>query len=355
MLMKAIIIHSPGNIGMIEVEKPKAGPLDILIKVAYSGICGTDLAILDGDMSFVRDGLIRYPVRIGHEWSGIVEEVGTMVTDIRRGDRVVADNVVTCGVCEQCAAGKPDLCRSARAVGTVNCWDGSFAEYMLMPERHVYKLPDDISLEEAALIEPSTIALCGLKHCGLKADSSVLIIGTGPIGLAAAAIAKNMGVSNVMLAGRKQIKLDIGKKMGADTTVDVTVNDLKTFVLKNTDGFGADAVVETSGSIGTVNNCLGAIRPGGTFALIGFYETTLDDFPIDYFVLNRIHMIGIAGEMGLIPEVIDMMSSKGLDLMPMITHRYNFDEAADAIKTAKEKNNVKIKMMVKVARDKDIK
>jgi 2-desacetyl-2-hydroxyethyl bacteriochlorophyllide A dehydrogenase len=355
MLMKAIIIQGPGDIRMTEVEKPKAGPLDILIKVAYSGICGTDLAILDGDMSFVRDGLIRYPVRIGHEWSGIAEEVGALVTDIRHGDRVVADNVVTCGVCEQCVAGRPDLCRSARAVGTVNCWDGSFAEYMLMPRRHVYKLPDDISLEEAALIEPSTIAFSGLKHCGLKADSSILINGTGPIGLAAVAIAKNMGISNVMLAGRKQIKLDIGKKMGADTSVDVTANDLKTFVMLNTKGYGADAVIETSGSIGTIGNCLEVIRPGGILALIGFYETMLDDFPIDYFVLNRIHMIGIAGELGLVPEVIDMISAKGLDLMPMITHRYDFDEAAEAIRTAKEKNNVKIKMMVKVAQDMDIK
>lgn len=347
--MKAIIVYNPSDIRMVDVDKPKFGPKDVLIKVAYSGICGTDLSILGGDMSFVRDGLIKYPVRIGHEWSGIVEEFGEEVEGFRKGDRVVADNVVSCGKCEQCRNWRFNLCENIRSVGTVNCWDGSFAEYMIMPYWHVYKVPDNIGLEEAALIEPATIALCGLKHSDVTSHSSILVVGTGPIGLSVVALAKNMGVSKVLLSGRKQNKLDIGKSMGADAAVNVTKENLKEFVMKNSAGKGVDAVIETSGKIETINQCLDVIKPKGILALIGFYETTLNHFPIDQLVLNQVHLIGIAGEFGRVPEVIEMMSLHNLNLKPMITHRFKFDEAVEAMKTAMDKNDTKIKMLVKIA------
>lgn len=346
--MKAIVVNAPGSIEMREVEKPVPGLGDVLIKVVYAGICGTDIAIYGGDMSFVRDGLIKYPVRIGHEWSGVVEEMGADVSGLRKGDRVVADNAVTCGKCNYCLEGKYSKCEKVKSVGTVNCWDGCFAEYMLMPARHVYKLPDNISLEEAALIEPATIALCGLKQCKLESDSSILVVGTGPIGLAAVALARNMGVSKVLLSGRKQFKLDIGKKLGADAVVDVTKEELISFIKKNTDGKGVAAVLETSGNIETINGCMDGIKPKGTLALIGFYETVLNNFPIDRLVLNMLQLKGVAGEFGMVPEIIELMSNKGLDLKPIITHRFAFSEAVDAIKTAMEKNNTKIKMLIEM-------
>lgn len=344
--MKAIIVNGPDDIRMVSVEKPKVGLNDILIKVAYCGICGTDLAILGGDMSFIRDGLIKYPVRIGHEWSGIVEELGEGVKGFKTGDRVVADNAVSCGECEQCKNGRFSFCENIKSVGTVNCWDGSFAEYMLMPYWHVYKLPDKVELEEAALIEPATIALCGLKKCDLASCSSMLVVGTGPIGLAAVAIAKNVGVPKVLLSGRKQYKLAIGKKMGADSIVDITKENLKDFIMENSEGKGVDAVIETSGNIETITQSLEVLRPKGILSLIGFYETTLNHFPIDQLVLNQLQIKGTAGEFGLIQEVTEMISSCGLDLKPIITHRFKFNEAVEAIKTAKNKNDTKIKMLV---------
>lgn len=346
--MKAIVVNGPGDIEMLDVEKPKAGPGDILIKVAYSGICGTDLAILGGNMSFVRDGLIRYPVRIGHEWSGIVEEIGEEVDGFSKGDSVVADNAVSCGKCDSCISGDFSSCTDIKSVGTVNCWDGCFAEYMLMPARHVYKLPDNISLEAAALIEPATIALCGLQHSDLDQSSSILIVGTGPIGLAAVALAKNMGISKVLLSGRKQFKLDVGKRMGADAVVDVTKHDLLEFVMKNTGNRGVDAVIETSGNIETINSSIGVIKHKGIMALIGFYETTLDQFPVDGLVLRQLQLRGIAGEYGYVSEIIRRMSLLGLDLKPLITHRFAFADAVEAIKTASDKNDTKIKMLVKM-------
>ena len=145
--MKAFVIQEPGRVEMIETEKPVPSPDEAVIKVAYAGVCATDLAILSGDMSLVRNGSIRYPVRFGHEWSGVIESVGADVTDFKPGDRVISESGVTCGKCEFCREKQWSKCQNTWSLGTINCWDGSFAEYMHMPVRHLHKIPDSISLQ----------------------------------------------------------------------------------------------------------------------------------------------------------------------------------------------------------------
>jgi len=347
--MKALIISNPGNAQIIEVSTPVPGPRDVVVKVIYSGICGTDISIFNGTTNFVNDGLIKYPVRIGHEWSGIVSEVGAEVNNFKPGDRVVADAGVSCGKCSDCLCGKYELCKYVKSVGTINTWDGSFAEYILMPFWHLYKLPDNVGLEEAALIEPCTIALHGLKESNINSKSGVLVVGTGPIGLAAVSIAKILGASKVILSGRKPFKLNIGLTMGADTVVNVTKENFKTFMNQQTQGEGIGIVIETSGNIETVNECMEVIAPFGIFNLIGFYEDYLNNFNIDKLVVTGIQLKGIAGSVGLIPEVISMMASGVLNVKPLITHRFKFDEMPEVIKTAKEQNDTKIKILIEMA------
>jgi 2-desacetyl-2-hydroxyethyl bacteriochlorophyllide A dehydrogenase len=345
--MKVMRIEGPKDVRYIEVEKPKAGPEDVLVRVRYCGLCGTDLAIYGGDMSFVRDGLIRYPVRIGHEWSGIVEEAGSAVTGFKPGDRVIGDNWVSCGLCTACRSGDFRHCTDIRAVGTVNCWEGGFAEYILMPERHLYHLPDRISLEDGALLEPLSIAFSGVKASGLHTGSSVLVVGTGAIGLAAVLLAKHLGAGPVMLAGRNDGKLAIGEKMGADFLINLKKRDLPASVREATAGQGAEIVIETSGAIEHVRNCPSYLAKNGTAALIGFYETMLGGFPVDTLVLNQLRMIGVAGELSL-HELIELVSKGGLSMMPVITSRISFGEAADAIRNADASHDVRIKTLVEI-------
>jgi L-iditol 2-dehydrogenase len=346
--MKAIVIESPGNIRMVETPKPVIGPGDVLTRVAWAGICGTDLAILSGNMSLIREGLITYPVRIGHEWSGIVEQVGSGVTRFTPGDRVVSDTAVTCGTCEYCLRGELGKCQNGRSLGTVNHWPGSFAEYMLIPERHMHALPDSIDLDEAALIEPASIALAGVQKIGITPSTSVLIVGTGPIGLAALALVKSKGAGRVLLSGRKPSKLAVGKAMGADAVVNVTEEDLAGFVKKHTAGKGVDSVLETSGNIQTVSQCLSVVAQRGIIALIGFFETALNGFNIDALVFKEVQLQGIMGEFGLAEQVIEIMAQRKMSLKPLITHRIPFDAAINAMKTANEKSETKIKMLVEV-------
>lgn len=342
--MKALIVNAPGDIRLIDIDKPKLGAKDVLARVVYAGICGTDISILNGEIDFV-----RYPVRIGHEWSGIVEEVGEDVKNFKPGDRVVSDNGVSCGECEHCLNQEYGLCENGRSLGTINkAWDGCFAEYILMPFWHYHKIPDNITLEEAALLEPASIAWSGVKQCNITKESTVMVIGTGPIGLSAVAIAKYQGAKKVLLCGRKDFKLSIGMQMGADAIVNVINEDLKVFVSNETDGKGVDVVLETSGNIETIHQSLDSINSSGTIALIGFYERDLNGFNIDKLVMTRGKLLGILGEFGQMKETIDILDTGSFSLKPLITHRFKFDEAVDAFKTANEKNATKIKMLVEM-------
>jgi Threonine dehydrogenase and related Zn-dependent dehydrogenases len=346
--MKAIKVFAPGDVRMIETAKPIVGPKDILARVVYSGICGTDLSIISGDMSLVRDGSIKYPVRIGHEWSGIVENVGIEVKGFKPGDHVVSDTAVTCGVCENCLRGEYNSCSNIRSLGTINSWDGSFAEYMIMPHRHMHKLPENVNLDEAALIEPATIAYAGVCHACISPDSSVLVVGTGAIGLSAVTLAKNLGAGKVVVSGRKRSKLLVGKAMGADAAIETTSKDLEEAVLEATGGKGVNTVIETSGNIITINQCINVLQKKGTLMLIGFYEAMLDSFNIDRFVTNQLVVKGIMGEFGLTQKIIDIMAEDRLNLKPLITHRYKFDEAVNVMKNASELNANKIKILVEM-------
>ena len=346
--MKALVVTRPGHIEFTDVEKPVPAGSDALIKVAYSGICGTDLAILSGELKLVKSGAIKYPVRIGHEWSGVVEAVGEGARDFKAGDRVVSDSGVACGACEHCAAGDYNRCRSSRAIGTINCWDGSFAEYMLIPERHLYRLSDGISLEDAATIEPASIALAGLRKCEITAESTVLVVGTGPIGILCAAFAKALGAGKVIISGRKRGKLETAKIMGADLQVNSTTDNLYEAVMGETGGGGADFVIEASGNAAALGQAVSCAAQGAKIILLGFYEDSAPQFDVDRLVTGQLCMQGVQGEFGLPGQVIRLMEEKGVSPAPIITHRFSFGEAIRAFNSAADINDARIKMMVKM-------
>lgn len=345
--MKTLVIEEPGSAKLIQLEKPNPGPGFVLSKVIYSGICGTDISIYRGDEGVVKYG-IHYPIRIGHEWSGIVEQVGENVRGFKPGDRVVSDNGVSCGQCEHCLKGEYGLCENARSLGTINCWDGSFAEYILMPEYHMHKLPDSISLDDAALIEPATIALAAVHKAEIKKDSNVLVIGTGAIGLAAASLCKYYGAKQVLVSGRKDAKLKIARMIGADGTVNVQKEDIAQFIRERCNGKGVDVIIETSGSLSALSQCIDITNSGAVIALVGYFEGLLDHFEIDKFINKKLELVGIMGEFGTVETIIDILGTGKVNLHPLITHRYIFDEVISAIQNVNQINDTKIKMMVSI-------
>lgn len=345
--MKRITVFAPGDIRYEEQSKPSPKPDQVLIKTKYCGVCGTDLAILNGEMKLIKDGIIRYPKRIGHEWSGIVEAFGEEVTDFKPGDRVISENTVSCGVCTNCRAGKSTLCLNGQSLGTVGDWDGAFTEYMIMPARDLFHLPDEIALDDASLIEPCKIAYCGLKRCDIDKNTVLLITGTGAIALIAVSIAKIMGTKQVFLTGRTDSKLEVGKQMGADAVINIKKENLREAVMSHTGGKGVSAVLEVSGAIEYISQSLSLLDMSGDrlITLIGFYEKELNHFNIDTLVMGGIQLRGIIGYSEAIPEIIVMMKSGKLNVKPLITHRFTFEKAIDEMLNAGEKKD-KIKMLV---------
>jgi L-iditol 2-dehydrogenase len=347
--MRAITVYGPNDARMEEVPRPTIGPRDTLVRVACFGICGTDISILSGDSNLIRQGLIKYPVRIGHEWSGIVEEVGSQVTRFKSGDRVVSETAVSCGECEACQKGDFGKCREVKSLGTVNHWPGCFADYMLMPERHLYKLPDGIPLDVGALIEPSCVALAGMRRIDFSAKPTLLVVGTGAIGLAAVALCRHFGASKVLLSGRKASKLAVGLEMGADAVVNATTDDVGAFVADQTLSRGVDAIIETSGNVSVFEGMAGLAAPKAVVSLVGFYERPIAALDIDSFVFKEIMLQGIMGEWFLVSKMIEILASGKVDLKPIITHRFGFDDAIGAMKTAGERAGTKIKMLVEMS------
>ena len=349
--MRAFRIEGPNNVKEIDAPIPIIGDDECLVRVVYSGICATDYEILGGEMTLVKEGKIRYPVRFGHEWSGIVEQVGPAVTDFKVGDRVLSDPGVTCGKCPTCQEDRWAACPNTKSVGTVNCWDGSFAEYMHFPQRHLYKIPDNIDMMDAALLEPSGIALEGLKKAKDLKGKTILIVGTGAIGMTAVAMSRAFAPAKVILAGRTDGKLEIGRRLGADVTINVRTEDLHARIMEETGGEGADFVLETSGNIQTINQCVLLARYGGGAAFIGFYDRGVDSFPIDAVVSRELTVSGVMGHFGTPGEVIDIVKGGDINLRPIITHVIGMDDIPMAMLHPEKLPGSRIRIMVKISEE----
>lgn len=343
--MKALTVKAPNRAEYIETEKPCATGNMLVVEVEKAGICATDFAIYSGESSFVKSGEIKYPVRFGHEWSGTVESVGSDVVHFKPGDRVFSDSGVSCGVCSDCKMGNYGNCKHIKSVGTINTWDGCFAEYMLIPEFNAYHIPKNVTLEEAALIEPAAISLGAFDGVKIQKNMSVAVVGVGAIGMSAVWLAKYFGVDKVIAIGRTDGKLEIAKKIGADFVINNKTDNAAEKIIELTNG-GADMVIETSGSESALIDAISMTKKGGTIPIISFYEKTVNNIPMDDVVINCLSLSGVAGNFGNPLRIAEIMSEYDRKLTPIITHRVPFDKCIDVFENEELYSKNRIKVMV---------
>lgn len=344
--MIALVAIEPNNTKYLEVEKPKAKKDMVVVKVSKAGICATDYAIHTGECSFVRDGSIKYPVRFGHEWSGVVEAVGEDVKNLKPGDHVVSDAGVTCGVCEACQKGDWMACPNIKSLGTVNTWDGCFAEYIAIPERHLFCVPESISLEDAALIEPATIAYDAFADVDMSKVRTAVVFGTGAIGMASAWLAKYFGAETVIMVGRTDKKLEIAKQIGVDIVINNKKEDAVETIKKLTNGVGADLTIETSGSDKLLIDSFYATKRYGRVSLLSFYEKDVNNIPMDHVVLQCLTVRGAANCFGYPGKMVKIMEDNPVKLTPIITHTIPFTECLDAFENEEKYHSDKIKIII---------
>lgn len=346
--MKAVVVIKPGEVAVRDVEKPVPGPKEVLAKVSYSGICGTDIEIYKGASSLTKDSYVNYPVRIGHEWSGIVEAVGSEVMDLKPGDRVISDTDYTCGVCEDCLSGNYRKCRHIRSLGTVgNFKDGAHAEYIVNHAWHMHKIPDTLSLPDAVLVEPATIAYNAILDCDPKEGQTILIVGTGAIGLLAVYLAKQKGL-RVLLAGRKKAKLEVGLYMGADAVLNLTECSLEDFVKEQTGGRGVEIFYETTGAGEFLEKAVTLTGYRSTIATVAFYTEHLTNLNVNMMVLEHKRLLGCEGANWHTEEVMQILADSKISFAPIRTHMVKLEEVPDAIINSKRDNETKIKTIVEI-------
>ena len=347
--MKAAAILKTDTLKVLEIEKPVPAEDQILVRVAWCGICATDYDNYRGTTSFAKNGQLRYPVRFGHEWSGVVCEIGSAVTKFNVGDKVIGDGKVTCTQCANCKAGKWYDCQNLRAIGTVgNHWPGAMAEYMLIPERNAFKIEDHVSLKEAAMCEPVTIAMNGMRETDLM-GKTVLVIGSGPIGLGGVASAKALGAKRIICAARKQAKLERAMQMGATHVINTTDVSIYDALLEINDGQKADFLLETSGQIEYVQNVLKLVANMGTLSMAGFYSYPLSDFPLDDFIFAKITLRGASGAREYSPIVANLLNEGKLTLLPMLTHETDFADIENAMSFYESVSRDRIKILVRIS------
>ena len=239
-------------------------------------------------------------------------------------------------------------CREIRSVGTVHCWDGCYAEYMVMPERHVYHLPDTISMDEGALFEPGSIAYDAFRGMTLTKQDTVAVFGTGAIGMISVWIAKYIGAGQVILVGRTDEKLKTGKLLGADYLVNSRREDAVSRIQALTDGEGIGYAVETSGNPTALCQCILATKRYARISVVGFYEDNIN-IPMDNMVLGCKTLTGAAGRYGNMPAFCRMMQENPVKLTPVITHHVPFGRCLDVFENEKNYHNTKIKVMIDFA------
>lgn len=320
--MKALVKReAKEGIWLENVPVPTIGENDVLIKVHKVAICGTDVHIYKWDKWAQKN--VPVPLVIGHEFVGTIVEVGNRVHSLKIGERVTAEGHLTCNVCSNCRTGKKHLCPNTRGVGYHT--PGCFAEYVALPAENIFKLPDFISDEIAAIFDPFGNAVHTALTCPLIAQD-VLITGAGPLGLMATAIAKWGGARNIVVTDVRDNRLQMAHKMGATTTVNVAQESVRDVMERKGLYDGFTVGLEMSGSPSAFSDMLKNMRNGGHIALLGIFaaECAID---WDLVIFKMLTIKGIYGrEIFSTWYQMSHLIESGLDLSPIITHRLPFEE-----------------------------
>lgn len=347
--MRAAVLHGPGDIRVDERPVPRPGPGEVLVQVAVCGTCGTDLKIYDGHFPLTPPFGRFTP---GHEWAGTVAATGPDVTEFAPGDRVCIEAHHGCGRCENCLLGAYTCClnygdadKGHRASGMTA--DGGFAEYALHHVSALYTLPDGLSFEDAVLISTAGTGMFGLDVAGgFIAGQDVVVFGPGPVGLMTVQICKQLAARQVILVGTRESRLRAGADLGADHVIDAKATDPVQAILDLTGGEGADLVIESAGTVGVPQQCVGAVRRGGKILIVAFYpgEVTLD---LAAVVRKGVQIHTSRGEGGNnVKRAVEMAAQGRLRCAELVSHRFPLDDIAEAFRVVRERDGDPMKVVI---------
>ena len=338
--MKALIKTTigKGKISLLDIPKPIAGQGEVLIKVHTAGVCGTDIHLFHDRFKN------SPPFVLGHEFSGIIDSIGSDVKGLKPGTRVVsANNPYACGKCKLCQTGYPNLCPQKKAMG-INS-DGCFAEFVKLPANLIHQIPDNVDFEEAALMEPLAVAVHSVSHrCKIEQGDVVVVMGPGSIGLLAAQVARAEGAAKVILAGigvDEKVRFECAKKIGIET-VNVQKENLADILASFTGGIGADVVIEASGSFKAITTAISILRRNGRLAVTGLTGQTDIKLMWDEMVAKGLSIFFTYSSVNSDwRQALDYLSEEKVQTKPLITHRFTLENWEKAFQVMERMEAIK--------------
>jgi L-iditol 2-dehydrogenase len=323
--MKALLLTEYMHFELTDVAEPSLGPRDVLIRVRSCGICGSDVHGMDGST-----GRRIPPLVMGHEAAGVITQTGAEVDEWKPGDRVTFDSTISCGECDFCRRGNVNLCDRRQVLG-VSCGDyrrhGAFAEFVAVPARILYRLPDNLSFDRAAMIEAVSVAVHAVSLTPVSPGDTAVVVGCGMIGQLTIQAAKVAGFATVIGVDVDDARLAVAQGAGADATLNSRTCDAPAEIRARTGGRGADAVLEAVGSTAPIRTAIDAVRKGGTVTLIGNFSANIE-LPLQLVVTRQIRLQGSCASAGEYPKCIELMASGAIRVDSLISARTPLEDAA---------------------------
>jgi L-iditol 2-dehydrogenase len=323
---QAAVLYAPHDIRIEERPVPRPGPGQVLIEIKAVGVCGSDVHYYEHGR--IGSHVVLQPLILGHESAGVIVDVGEGVNTSRVGERVAIEPGIPDGVCEQCRAGRYNLCPNVRFFGTPPI-DGAFTNYVTIPESFAYTLPDQMSDEEGALIEPLSVGLWACRKAQLQGADRLLITGAGPVGMLAMKVALALGATQITMTDVAAQRLEMARKLGATRTVNVAKESLADAKVE------ADVLIECSGNQKALMDGIRSLRPAGKAVAVGMSPGEEVSVPMAFLQNCEITLIGTFRYANTYADAIALVASGRIDLKPIITGHYALEETEQALQATR--------------------
>ncbi len=346
MANKAVYMTGLNKMETREIEMPIPKEKQVIVKVEYVGICGSDVHYLEHGK--IGDFIVNGDFILGHECAGTIAAVGEGVKDLKVGDKVALEPGCTCGQCEYCKTGRYNLCPDVEFLATPP-YHGCLMNYIAFPENMAFKLPEGLSTKEGALVEPLAVGMHAANQGGVKLGDSVVILGSGCIGLVTLLACKAYGATDITVVDVIPKRLEYAKKLGATTIINAAETDTLEEVKKLTDGKGVDVVIETAGSAKTISQTPYLIKNGGCVVLVGMAPQDIIEYNFAKIMAKEAVIKSVFRYRNIYPQAIKAIAKGLIDVSGIVTHEFDFSDTEKAFGFVINNKQDVVKAVIKLA------
>ena len=342
--MKTVHLTGIRQLEISDIKPPQIkNPTDVLLKIEAVGLCGSDIHYFQTGK--IGDQVVQYPFTLGHECAAVVEDVGTECTRVKKGDSIVIDPAVSCGICDQCLANRRHTCRNLRFLGCPEQLDGCLSEFYILPEDNCFSVSQNMTPAQRVLVEPFSIGLYAVNFMSNKDVQSIGILGSGPIGLSTALAARAKGISRVYMTDKIDSRLEAAKKAGALWAANPLHSNIVKDVMER-EPFLLDAVFECCGDQDALDLAVDLLKPGGTLLIIGIPEADRIMFDIHEIRRKEIVLQNIRRQNGCVSEAISLIRENRVNVDFLATHSFSLHETQEAFELASGYGDGVIKALI---------